>query len=292
MAKKFVNFKKLRNVKLLRRLFFLLLFLGIEEGIRWAGSAGYITISKELDYFFDIGLWVVGALIAVTLIIRFTENRVFRFNDSEVEIEQRILFTKIYSTTLYLLAAAFVFYKMGWRAGDITIFLGLIATGVAFAVRDVINSYFTWFIILTKHPFRIGDYVKIGDEQGTVERIGTFFVTLQNPGATDFVKVPNNSLLSKAIINTGKNRVHHTVKFPIRTIPADIQARLDKLDELAKQVVKDKMAPKAQLQAEGGVLAIYIVLVLPVGQITRRTEFIVKASEVIGDILAEPRMLP
>jgi MscS family membrane protein len=291
MAKRFVDFKKLRNFRLLRRIFFLLIFLGVEEGIKWADSKSYIHIPRELDYFFDIALWIVGSLITVTLILRLTENRVFRFKDDEVEIEQRILFTKVYSTTLYLLAAAFVFYKMGWRIGDITIFLGLITTGVAFAVRDVINSYFAWFIILTKHPFRIGDYVKIGDEAGTVERIGTFFVTLQNPGAIDFVKVPNNTLLSKAIINMGKNRVMHTVKFPIKAIPGDIQARMDKIDELAKAVVKDKSTPKTQLQAEGGIMAVYVVLPLPVGQITKRTEFIVKASEVLSDIIAEPRAL-
>ncbi|MEQ8531094.1 MAG: mechanosensitive ion channel, partial [Imperialibacter sp.] len=244
-----------------------------------------------LDKLLDVVLWAVGALITVTIILRFTENRVFRFNDDEVDIEQRILFTKIYSTTLYLLVAAVVFWRMGLEIGNITIFLGLITTGVAFAVRDVINSYFTWFIILTKHPFRIGDYVKIGDEAGTVERIGTFFVTLQNPGAIDFIKVPNNTLLSKAIINMGKNRVMHTVKFPIKTIPADIQARMDKIDELAKAVVKDKSTPKMQLQADGAIMTVYIVLPLPVGQVTKRTEFIVKANEVLSDIIAEPRAL-
>ncbi|MEQ8416533.1 MAG: mechanosensitive ion channel [Imperialibacter sp.] len=291
MAKRFVDFKKLRNFRLLRRIFFLLIFLGIEEGLKWADSERYITIPSYLDKLLDVVLWAVGALITVTVILRFTENRVFRFNDDEVDIEQRILFTKIYSTTLYLLVAAVVFWRMGLEIGNITIFLGLITTGVAFAVRDVINSYFTWFIILTKHPFRIGDYVKIGDEAGTVERIGTFFVTLQNPGAIDFIKVPNNTLLSKAIINMGKNRVMHTVKFPIKTIPADIQARMDKIDELAKAVVKDKSTPKMQLQADGAIMTVYIVLPLPVGQVTKRTEFIVKANEVLSDIIAEPRAL-
>ncbi|MEQ9100841.1 MAG: mechanosensitive ion channel [Imperialibacter sp.] len=291
MAKRFVDFKKLRNFRLLRRIFFLLIFLGIEEGLKWADSERYITIPSYLDKLLDVVLWAVGALITVTIILRFTENRVFRFNDDEVDIEQRILFTKIYSTTLYLLVAAVVFWRMGLEIGNITIFLGLITTGVAFAVRDVINSYFTWFIILTKHPFRIGDYVKIGDEAGTVERIGTFFVTLQNPGAIDFIKVPNNTLLSKAIINMGKNRVMHTVKFPIKTIPADIQARMDKIDELAKAVVKDKSTPKMQLQADGAIMTVYIVLPLPVGQVTKRTEFIVKANEVLSDIIAEPRAL-
>ncbi|WOK09728.1 mechanosensitive ion channel [Imperialibacter roseus] len=291
MAKRFVDFKKLRNFRLLRRIFFLLIFLGIEEGLKWADNLGYITIPTYLDKSFEVVLWTLGSLIVVTIVLRLTENRVFRFNDDEVDLEQRILFTKIYSNTLYLLVAAVVFWKMGLEIENITIFLGLITTGVAFAVRDVINSYFAWFIILTKHPFRIGDYVKIGDEAGTVERIGTFFVTLQNPGATDFIKVPNNTLLSKAIINMGKNRVMHTVKFPVKIIPPDIQARMDKLDELAKSIVSEKVSPKTQIQADGGTICLYIVLTLPVGQVTKRTEFIVKANEVLSDIIAEPRAL-
>jgi len=289
MAKKLVDFKKLRNLKLLRRIFFLLIFLGLEEGTKWAVRNSYFSIPRELNYIFDIALWIFGSLIAVTVLLRLTENRVFRYKEDEIEIEQRILFTKIYSSTLYMLAAAFVFYKLGWKIGDITIFLGLVATGVAFAVRDIINSYFAWFIILTKNPFRIGDYIKVGDDAGIVDRIGTFYITLQNPGAVDFIKVPNNSLLSKPIVNMGKNRVIHTMKFPIRNIPADIQDRLNKLDALAATISLEKPGPKAQLQADGSVMYINMVMPLPFGQLTKRTEFIAKAGEVLGDILAEPK---
>jgi len=290
MAKKLVDFKKLRNIKLLRRIFFLLIFLGVEEGIKWANSKSYVTIPTSLKDALDVILWVLGSLIVVTVLLRITENRVFRYKEDEIEIEQRILFTKIYSSTLYVLAAAFVFYKLGWKIADITIFLGFVATGIAFAVRDVINSYFAWFIILTKHPFRIGDYIKVGDDAGIVDRIGTFYITLQNPGAVDFIKVPNNSLLSKPITNMGKNRVIHTVKFPVRTIPPDIQDRLNKLDALAAAISVERPAPKAQLQADGSVMYINMVMPLPFGQLTKRTEFIAKASEVLGDILAEPKV--
>lgn len=290
MAKKFVDFKKLRNFRLLRRILLLLIFLSIEEGLRWAGKFGYIHLPSYVKDFFDIALWILGPLIAATLIIRLTEHRFFNFIGSEMEVEQRILFTKIYSNTFYFLALAVIAWKMGVTIENITIFLGLIATGVAFAVRDVINSYFTWFIILTKNPFRLGDYVKIGDEAGVVERIGTFFITLRFPGATDFVKVPNNTILTKPIINMGHKRVLHTIKFPIKTIPPDIAQRLIKLDELAKTVVTDKGGAKANLNTEAGGPVIAIVLPLPVGQLAKRTEFLAKAGDLVNDILAEGRM--
>lgn len=292
MATKFVDFKKLRNFKLLRRVFILLLLLGLSEGLRWANELKYINIPSNFYVFINLVTLILGSLIVVTLILRFTETRLFGFLEGEIEIEQRILLTKIYSTTLYILAAAFIFWRMEWGFGNITLFLGLLATGVAFAIRDVINSYFTWFIILTKKPFRIGDYVKIGDEAGTVERIGTFFITLQNPGAQDFIKVPNNTILTKAIINTGRNRIVHTLKFPLRQIPADIEQRLEKLNELVKAVVTDKGSHRAQLQTEGNGIAITISFPLPVGQVAKRTEFLAKAGVVVNDILLENRLNP
>ena len=289
MAKKFVDFKKLRNFKLLRRILILLLFLGLSEGLRWANEHNYVDIPSNFYVFINLVTLILGSLIVVTVILRFTETRLFGFLEGEVEIEQRILLTKIYSTTLYILAAAFIFWRMEWGIGNITLFLGLLATGVAFAIRDVINSYFTWFIILTKKPFRIGDYVKIGDEAGTVERIGTFFITLQNPGAQDFIKVPNNTILTKAIINTGRNRVVHTLKFPLRQIPEDIAQRLEKLNELVKAVITDKGSHKAQLQTEGNGVVITVSFPLPVGQVGKRTEFLAKAGVVVNDILLENR---
>ncbi len=289
MAKRFVDFKKLRNIKLLRRIIVLLIFLGLSEGLRWANEFDFINIPLYFYRFIDFATLVIASLIVVTFIIRFTESKMFGFLEGEVEIEQRILLAKIYSTTLYVLAAAFIFWRMGWTFGNITLFLGLIATGVAFAIRDVINSYFTWFIILTKKPFRIGDYVKIGDEAGTVDRIGTFFITLQNPGATDFIKVPNNTILTKPIINSGRNRVMHNIKFPIREIPADIQQRLERLNELVKATTAEKGSFKAQLQTEGNGIAITVSFPLPVGQVAKRTEFLAKSGELVNDILVEHR---
>jgi len=40
------------------------------------------------------------------------------------------------------------------------------ATGLAFAVRDVLMSFFAWMILLRKKPFRIGDYIRIGEDEG------------------------------------------------------------------------------------------------------------------------------
>jgi MscS family membrane protein len=175
------------------------------------------------------------ALIAVTFIKRLTEKRIFRVLGSEVEIEEVLLLGKMYSFFLFSMALAVTFWRAGVSLENLTIFLGLITTGIAFAIRDILLSLVTWYILLVKKPFRIGEFITIGDEKGEVERIGTFFVTIKDPVTGDGIKIPNNALLTKNFVNSGKGRMPHLVKIPLVMFPNDANGFLGEIGENVQQ---------------------------------------------------------
>ncbi|MEE4177572.1 MAG: mechanosensitive ion channel domain-containing protein, partial [Bacteroides sp.] len=118
---------------------------------------------------------VIGILFTISLLLRLTIRWFQRLLD---EPEERILYSKIYGWTLYSIGLFIILHHFGVSLGNITLFVGLITTGLAFAVREVLLSYFAWLIMLRKKPFRIGDHIRIGEEEGKVLHIGTFYVLL------------------------------------------------------------------------------------------------------------------
>jgi MscS family membrane protein len=150
--------------------------------------------------------------------LRFTIKRVFNFFD---EPEEKIFYTKIYGWILYSIGIFIVLHQLGVSLGNITLFIGLLTTGLAFAVRDVLMSFFGWMILLRKKPFRIGDYIRIGDEEGRVVHIGTFYVLLDNTPEIleDYIRVPNRLFMEKSIIILGRTNYHERLKLQITSLP-------------------------------------------------------------------------
>ena len=133
-----------------------LIYLGFRKEI--------ITIDPVIIKFVEVFLTLIISLLVISVVLRFTSNRVWTMFEKEMELEQRIIISKLYSVSLYSLALLITFWKAGVSLGNLTLFMGLIATGFAFAIRDLLLSFFAWFIILNKKPFQMGDYIKIGEE--------------------------------------------------------------------------------------------------------------------------------
>jgi len=179
---------------------------------------------------------VIATLFTTSVTLRLTLRRVYRLFD---EPEESIFYSKIYTWGLYGVAVFIILGYFGVSLGNITLVIGLMATGLAFAVRDVLLSFFGWMVLLRKMPFRIGDYIQIGDDEGKVQHIGTFFVLLTNTAATGdlFTRVPNRLFLEKSITKKGKETITDHITLPVKGFPANKNERIETLRSRLVSVV-------------------------------------------------------
>jgi MscS family membrane protein len=182
---------------------------------------------------------VIATLFFTSLFLRLTLKRVYNFFD---EPEEKIFYSKIYSWSLTSIGIFVILYHFGVSLGNITIFIGLLATGLAFAVRDVLLSFFGWMILLRKKPFRIGDYIKIGDDEGVVLHIGTFYVLLDNSHEfpDDYIRVPNRLFMEKSIFKMGKESLQERLYFQLNGIPADWKQQAEELKNEIREFTKNR----------------------------------------------------
>lgn len=73
-------------------------------------------------------------------------------------------------TTLGVLVAFVVIFP-GFAPGDLVAGLGLTSVAVGFAFKDILQNFFAGIFILWRRPFHIGDQIRSGEHEGTVEEI-------------------------------------------------------------------------------------------------------------------------
>ena len=104
-------------------------------------------------------------------------------------------------------------------------------------------------VILTAHPFRVGDYVDLGGTAGTVQRIGLTYTDLRTPNNQD-VHVPNSQVSAATVTNytaAGTRRMELFVSASYGDDPARVKAALLRAAEVPG-VLADP-APEARLNA-------------------------------------------
>ena len=83
--------------------------------------------------------------------------------------------------------------------------LGIGGLAFAFAAKDTVENLFGSVAVILDRPFEIGDWVEIGDVEGTVEDLG-FRSTRVRTFYNSQVTVPNSHLVSATVDNYGRRR--------------------------------------------------------------------------------------
>jgi len=97
---------------------------------------------------------------------------------------------------VFLIAAAIAFPSVS--AADLFNLLGIGGVAIGFAFRDVLQNLLAGILILLTRPFLIGDQIRQGDQEGTVEDIwvrATVLRTYDNRR----ILIPNSSLFTDKI---------------------------------------------------------------------------------------------
>jgi len=118
--------------------------------------------------------------------------------------------------------------------------LGLAGAAVALAAKESIENLIASFVIFFDKPFKSGDYLKVNNISGTVEKIGLRSTRIRTDQKT-YVTVPNKQMVDSVVDNlTLRTQRKGELRLELSlSTPAD---RLDKLIAgIRKILVKDKV---------------------------------------------------
>ncbi|HAJ99071.1 MAG TPA: hypothetical protein DCM62_03505 [Bacteroidales bacterium] len=265
---------------------FLILFLIV----LFLYQRGLIALPETISKAINSILLVSITMFVVTVFSRLTKKYVYKFFE---EPEEQIFYSKIYSWSLFAIGMLVILNHFGVSLANITLFIGLMATGLAFAIRDVLIMIFAWMILLRKKPFRIGDYIKIGEDEGKVQHIGTFYVLLDKTHELpeDFIRVPNRIFLEKSVNNLGKNNFYERIKFRLRSMPNIETNSLLNLQNQLKNIIErhDHLGVFVDIVDEKLILMVEYVVDFDRRQ-AKRSLVVEKVLQEFSDIIVFPNV--
>lgn len=111
---------------------------------------------------------------------------------------------------LWILGALFVLSNLGIEVTSLIAGLGIGGIAVAFALQGILSDLFASFSIYFDRPFQIGDFVVIGADSGTVEKIGIKSTRIRTLQGEELV-VSNAELTTTRVQNFKKMKERRIV---------------------------------------------------------------------------------
>ena len=90
--------------------------------------------------------------------------------------------------------------SVGFQLDAVLVVFGALGVGMGFGLQNIANNFVSGVILLIERPIKVGDVVSVGDELGTVERVGIRATTLRKFDQTQAI-VPNGDLISSVVSN-------------------------------------------------------------------------------------------
>jgi MscS family membrane protein len=143
------------------------------------------------------------------------------------------------SLKIFVLFIGFIFVCQmnDWKYQTALAGFGLVGMATALAAKDTLGNVFGSLTVLVDRPFQIGDWIQIGDVDGSVESVGIRSARIRT-FYNSMITVPNQTLTNAIIDNYGARqyrRLKMDVAITYDTPPEKIEAFCEGIRELIRQ---------------------------------------------------------
>jgi len=177
------------------------------------------------------------AVLAIGMFLVHWVMKILERNEAKMNIEPTLkgFIKNVVRILLYALVILTAVSTMGVPLTSIVTLLASAGVAVSLAMQGVLTNLIGGFILLLFKPIKVGEYVKIGDNEGTVQNIGAFYTDM-----TTFdnrhINLPNGSLTNTPIVNFTREG---TRRLDL-TFSVAYESDMDQVYEVLNRIVKEE----------------------------------------------------
>ena len=161
----------------------------------------------SLGHILSAILTLLICLVAVRLLLKLAKRLLERSKRMNDRLRQIIL-TAV-KVVLYILTGIITAGALGLNTSSLTALVSVLTLGVTLAAEDILGNVAGGLVILSSHPFNIGDEIEVSGTTGIVREITLNHTKIETFDG-QFVMQPNKELSSSRVINytaMGRRRV-------------------------------------------------------------------------------------
>jgi small-conductance mechanosensitive channel len=202
------------------------------DSVGIAAGKSRITVWSVLKLLFTLTLF----MLAATWISRWVERRVKKLTG--VAMSTRIGIAKFANAGLIALSILIGLNAAGVDLTALTVLTGAVGLGLGFGLQSIAANFVSGFVLLMDRSIKPGDVISLSGQSGTstenfgwVQELRGRYVVVRDRDGVEML-VPNQQLISNAVINWSYTDPRIRLKLPIR-----ISYRDD--PELALKILRD-----------------------------------------------------
>jgi small-conductance mechanosensitive channel len=138
---------------------------------------------------------------------------------------------------IWVLAVIILLDNLGYKVSTLIAGLGIGGIAVAIAAQALLKDFFSYFSIVFDRPFKIGDFIVIGDFMGTVEYIGIKTTRIRSLGGEQVIF--SNTDLTDSRVRNYRLMEKRRVLFRIGVTYQTSLSQLKEIPEIIEDIIKD-----------------------------------------------------
>ena len=170
---------------------------------------------------FEIGnILLFIAIIYVSNMLQQGVGSLYGKEDAAWDPEVKKNGSRLAMTRLVLIVIGFLIAiaASGIPMDKITIVLGALGVGIGLGLQTIVNNLVSGVILIFEQPFRIGDFIELGDKKGRVLDIGIRSSKIIMEEGAEII-MPNADLLSGRVINWTLRNDNVRIEMPLSMMP-------------------------------------------------------------------------
>jgi len=142
-------------------------------------------------------LIVVATLVVLRLVSNWTGRAMRR---ARVDTGTQLLVQRATGAVIVVTGILIVLATLGAPPASLFTIVGAVGLAFSLAIQDILKNFFSGVYLLLERPFRVGDTIRVKDQEGTVENIGVRTTVLRTPENAQIL-VPNAVIFAEIVAN-------------------------------------------------------------------------------------------
>jgi len=142
-------------------------------------------------------VFALATLFALWIVQKWSASAMRR---ARIDTGTQILVRRLLLVGIVVTGLLIVLGTLGASPAGLVTVIGAVGLALSLAIQDILKNFFAGVYLLLERPFRVGDRVKVKDQEGTVENIGVRTTTLRTAENVQIL-VPNALVFSEIVAN-------------------------------------------------------------------------------------------